>query len=151
MGENRETLSAVRGCEAADRPEKAMSYKTGMHGGRESYSGIVLSKHPNKTGGPAAEDPEGAPEGRPLAKENTGEPNPLRAQDRGGGPNGLARVREAAKRDGKLRFTTLLHHVTVALLRQSYFGLQKQAAPGVDGTTWQAYGQALEQKLAGVY
>ena len=94
MGENRETLSAVRGCEAADRPEKAMSYKTGMHGGRESYSGIVPAKHPNKTGGPAAEDPEGAPEGRPLAKENTGEPNPLRAQDRGGGPNGLAPYRQ---------------------------------------------------------
>jgi RNA-directed DNA polymerase len=143
MGENRETLSAVRGCEAADRPEKAMSYKTGMHGGRESYSGIVPAKHPNQTGGPAAEDVEG----RPLAKENTGEPNPLRAQDRGGGPNGLARVREAAKREGKLRFTTRLHHVTVALLRQSYFGWQKQAAPGVDGTTWQAYGQDLEQNL----
>ena len=41
MGENRETLSAVRGCEVADRPEKAMSSKTGMYAGRES-DGCVL-------------------------------------------------------------------------------------------------------------
>ena len=83
----------------------------------------------------------------PLTKENTGQSNPRRAQDRERGSSGLERVREAAKRDGKLQFNNLLHHVTVDLLRQSYFSLKKKAAPGVDGTTWEEYGQDLESKL----
>ena len=54
---------------------------------------------------------------------------------------GLWGVREAAKRDKKMRFTALLHHVTPALLRASYFALKRTAAPGVDGMTWHEYGQ----------
>jgi hypothetical protein len=45
-------------------------------------------------------------------------------------------VREVAKKDGKVRFTALLQHVTVDLLRDSYHSLKKEAAPGVDGVTW---------------
>jgi retron-type reverse transcriptase len=56
-------------------------------------------------------------------------------------------VREAAKKDGKLQFTALLHHVNIDLLRDSYHSLKKKAAPGVDGTTWQEYGQELEEHL----
>jgi hypothetical protein len=85
-----------------------MSDKTLMHGGGESYSGIVPTKQPNKSGRPPAEDPEGAPEGRPLTKENTQEPNPCRTPSRESGPSGLKRVREAAK-DGKLKFTVTDH------------------------------------------
>jgi RNA-directed DNA polymerase len=60
----------------------------------------------------------------------------------------LARVRQAACRDKQLRFTTLLHHVyNPATLREAYFGLKRDAAPGVDGQTWQAYGQDLEANL----
>jgi hypothetical protein len=51
------------------------------------------------------------------------------------GPSGLDRVREAAKQDGKQRFTALLHHVSIDLLRESYYSLKKKAAPGVDGVT----------------
>jgi hypothetical protein len=47
----------------------------------------------------------------------------------------------------KKRFTALLHHVTVDLLRTSYLKLKRDAAPGVDGTTWREYGQDLETKL----
>lgn len=61
--------------------------------------------------------------------------------------NGLARVREAARKDRKIRFTALLHHVTVALLRDSFYALKREAAPGVDGVTWKEYGRDLEERL----
>jgi RNA-directed DNA polymerase len=75
------------------------------------------------------------------------QPNSYRTQSRESGPSGLSRVRQAAKKDGKLRFTALLHHVTIEQLRDSYQGLKKQAAPGVDGMTWQEYGSELEVRL----
>jgi group II intron reverse transcriptase/maturase len=60
---------------------------------------------------------------------------------------GLDRVRQAAKARKKERFTALLHHVTVELLRTSYFGLKRNAASGVDGVTWGDYEQHLEANL----
>src|ERR1039457_6275540 len=120
-----------------------MSYKAHMHGGGESYSGVVPAKQPNKSGRPPAE----VVEERPLSKENMDQLNLYRTQSRESGPNGLDRVREAARRDGKLRFTALLHHVTVDLLWDSYHSLKKRAAPGVDGVTWEEYGQDLEARL----
>ena len=145
MRENRETPLPPAG-NLAGRGEKAMSHKSPMYGGGESYSGIVPSKQSNKSGRPPAE----ADEGRPLTKENTQEPNPYRTPSRENGPSGLARVREAAK-DGKLKFTALLHHVSIDLLRKSYYSLKKQAAPGVDGMTWQEYGQDLEARLSDLH
>jgi len=71
-------------------------------------------------------------------------PNPCRTLSRESGPSGLERVREAARKDGKLKFTALLHHVSIDLLRQSYYSLKKQAAPGVDGVRWEEYGEDLE-------
>ena len=56
-------------------------------------------------------------------------------------------VREAAKQRKKERFTALLHHVTVDLLKDAYFWLKREAAPGVDGRTWQSYKQNLEVNL----
>ena len=56
-------------------------------------------------------------------------------------------MREAAKRDRGLRFTALLHHVTEGLLRDSFYSLQRQAAPGVDRVTWQQYEQGLEARI----
>jgi len=77
--------------------------------------------------------------------------NLYRTQSRENGPRELDRVREAARRDGKLRFTALLHHVTIDLLRDSYHCLKKQAAPGVDGVTWEEYGQNLEARLSDLH
>jgi len=82
---------------------------------------------------------------------NTDQQNLCRTQSRESGPNELDRVREAVRRDGKLRFTALLHHVTVELLRDSYHSLKKQAAPGVDGVTWEEYGQTLEARLGDLH
>jgi RNA-directed DNA polymerase len=77
--------------------------------------------------------------------------DPCRTQGRTSGPSGLNRVREAARKDGKLRFTALLHHVTEEQLRASYQGLKKQAAPGVDGVTWEEYGGGLEARIADLH
>jgi len=124
-----------------------MSGKSLMNGGEESYSGIVPTKQPNKSEKSRAE----VVEGRPLAKENTQESNPNRTQGRRNGPSGLARVREAAKKDKKKKFTALLHHVSIDLLRESYQSLKKQAAPGVDGMTWEEYGRDLEGRLTDLH
>jgi RNA-directed DNA polymerase len=124
-----------------------MSDKSLVHGSGESYSGVVPTKQPNKS----ERSPAEVAEGRPLTKENTRQPNPYRTPSRESGPSGLQRVREAAKQDGKLKFTALLHHVSIDLLRESYYSLKKQAAPGVDGVTWQEYGQGLEARLSDLH
>ena len=82
-----------------------------------------------------------------MTKENMKQPNSYQTQSRGSGPSGLDRVRQVAKRDGKTRFTALLHHVTIDLLRDSYQSLKKRAAPGVDGVTWEEYGRDLEGRI----
>ncbi|MCA1682269.1 MAG: group II intron reverse transcriptase/maturase, partial [Actinobacteria bacterium] len=56
-------------------------------------------------------------------------------------------MREVARRDKEARFTALLHHVTVERLRAAYRAIRPQAAAGVDGVTWEVYGQDLEANL----
>ena len=105
---------------------------------------VVPVKPPNNAGKPAAE----AVEGRGLAKGNSPQRNVLRTQSRTGTPSALERVRQAARRDKKQRFTALLHHVyDVERLRAAYFALQRGAAPGIDGETWKHYGEDLESNL----
>lgn len=60
------------------------------------------------------------------------------------GWNGVRKVAKGRKQE---RFTALLHYVTVDLLRDSFFALKRQAAPGVDGVTWQEYETGLEDRL----
>jgi retron-type reverse transcriptase len=88
-------------------------------------------------------------EGRRQAKGNAGLQNTLRTQDRQRGvPSAWDRIRRAAKTDKGRRFTTLLHHVyNIETLREAYFSLKREAAPGVDGETWRAYGEQLESRL----
>src|SRR5271167_3162737 len=80
-------------------------------------------------------------EPREGANGNTAEPHTHRTQCRNSVSPGLDRVRERARQEKKERFTALFHHVTVDLLRMSYLKLKRDAAPGVDGTTWHEYGQ----------
>jgi group II intron reverse transcriptase/maturase len=88
-------------------------------------------------------------EGRGLAKGNPSQQNAPRTLGRDGALSALERVREAAERDKQVRFTALLHHVyNVEQLRAAYYALKRDAAPGVDGATWEPYGQALEENLA---
>ncbi len=117
-----------------------------MNGGGQSDEGVVPGKFPNKGRG-APRSAEGT-EGRPSAKGNPRRQTSLRAQDRKRLQQALARVRQVAKKDKETKFTTLWHHVyDVGRLREAYFGLAKNASPGVDGTTWQAYGEDLEDNL----
>ena len=108
-----------------------MSGKSLVHGDGQSYHGVVPTKQPNQGGEPLAE----VAEGRSWTKENTLQSNSYRTPSRESGPSGLERVRETARKHGKLKFTALIHHVTVDLLRESYYCLKRQAAPGVDGVT----------------
>ena len=89
-----------------------------------------------------------AVEGRGPAEGNASQQNALRAQNRGGAPSALDRVREKARKDRKARFTSLSHLITVAALREAFEGLNRRASPGVDGVTWRAYGEQLEGNLS---
>jgi len=87
-------------------------------------------------------------EGRGLTEGNTLEQNAPRTQSRQGAQNALERVRQAAQRDKKLRFTALLHHIyDIDRLRSAYRELKRDAAAGVDGETWRHYGESLESNL----
>ncbi len=87
-------------------------------------------------------------EGRRQAEGNAGPQNTLRTQNRVGVSSARDRIRQAARTDRRRRFTTLLHHVyDIGTLREAYFGLKRDAAPGVDGETWRDYGEQLEAHL----
>src|SRR5258708_12066295 len=105
---------------------------------------VVPMKSPNNAGQPVAEGMEGSG----LAKGNPRQQNAPRTPSRDGALSALERVRQAARRDRKLRFTALLHHIYDATrLRTAYFALKREAAPGVDGETWRHYGETLEGHL----
>ena len=115
-----------------------------MNGPRKSDRPAVPVKSPNKVGRPAAEEMEG----KGLAKGNSRQQNAPRTPSRQGAPSALERVRQAAQKDRKARFTALLHHVyDLDRLRAAYFGLKRESAPGVDGETWRHYGESLEENL----
>ena len=114
-----------------------------MHGREKSDSAIRAKKPANRAGQAAAEWVEQ----RAGTEGNTGQPHTRRAQHRESVPQGLERVRQAAKARKKEKFTALLHHVTVELLRESFYALKRKAAPGVDGLTWPDYEMELEDNL----
>jgi RNA-directed DNA polymerase len=76
-----------------------------------------------------------------------GDPHGVRTQNRGAPLLGIDRVRKAAHERKAEKFTTLLHHIDATVLRQAYHWLWRDAAPGVDGTTWDAYGEDLDARL----
>lgn len=90
-------------------------------------------------------------EGRAQTAKNTGRAHTPPAQNGRGVSQGLHGVRQAAQERKSERFTTLLHHVTVDLLRESFLQLKKNAAPGADGVTWRHYENGLEARLIGLH
>src|SRR5207247_10176397 len=100
-----------------------------VDGGGKSDRPIVPTKSPNKAGRPEAE----AAEGRGLTKENVDRQNTPRTQSRNDGvPSALDRVRQAALRNRKERFSALFHHITLERLQEAFYGIKKSAAPGID-------------------
>ena len=110
----------------------------------KSDNSIVPEKFPNKTPRGVAEEMEE----RGLAKGNLHKQNVSRTQGRINTPSAFEQVRQAARRDKKQRFTALYHHVyNIERLRTAYFAVKRNAAPGIDGETWQHYGENLEENL----
>lgn len=115
-----------------------------MNDHRESDSRVVPAKLANKAEESAAE----LVEGRRLDKGNADQQNARRTQSRDvSASSALDRVRQFAVMDRDARFTALLHHVDVDRLRGAYRALSPKAAAGVDGVTWESYGQDLEANL----
>jgi group II intron reverse transcriptase/maturase len=111
---------------------------------RKSDRPVVVTKPSNKATEVAAERVER----RGLAKGKTPRQNTNRTLDRIIVQSALGRIRQAAVKDKKQRFTGLMHHIyNLSMLREAYYGLKRDAAPGVDGETWREYGEDLESNL----
>ncbi|TXT43655.1 MAG: RNA-directed DNA polymerase [Limisphaerales bacterium] len=108
-----------------------------MNGHWKSDRPVVPVKSPNNAGQPVAEGMEG----RGLAKGNLQQQNASRTPSRKGALSALERVRQAARRDRKMQFTALLHHV---------YNLETLRAACVDGETWRHYGESLGENLQGL-
>ena len=86
-------------------------------------------------------------EGRDQPEGGFSEVGQDRTQSRKPLPPHLMRVREAARRGRKTRFTALLHHVDVPALYRAFCRLKRRAAAGVDGETVASYEEHLAEKL----
>jgi RNA-directed DNA polymerase len=109
----------------------------------KSDTAVGAMKPANKAERSAAE----LVEQRAVTKGNADQQSTRRAQERESVSQALGRIRQAAKQGKKEKFTTLFHHISVELLRLSFFEIKKDAAPGVDGVTWQDYESDLDRKI----
>ena len=146
MSENRE-ISRLTAGGAGGPHREGDEPKPMMHGREKLDSPIVATKPTNGSGRPRSEPVER----RGEAEGNARQPSTLRTPSRDGVTAGLERVRTAARLKKKERFTALLHHVTVELLRSAYSWLKRGAAAGADGVTWDEYGIDLDRRLADLH
>jgi RNA-directed DNA polymerase len=108
---------------------------------------VVPASQPNQGGRPSAE----VGEGRAQTKENIVQSHMHSTQSGKRMFQGLDGVRKAAKERKQERFTALLHHLNMDLLRDSFYALQRKASPGVDGVTWQEYETGPEDRLVDLH
>lgn len=123
-----------------------------MHEREQSDPAIRAGKPTNKAEASAraehgASDAAELVEQRAGAEGNASEQSAHRTQGRERVSQALERVRKAARLRKKEKLTALLHHINVDLLREAFFALKRDAAPGVDGVTWRAYETDLDLKL----
>src|SRR5579864_846799 len=142
MHENRE-ISSAPSCSDEGRSAKAINQTADTHVLEKSDCAVVPVNRSNKEGRPSAETGEG----RAQTKENIVQSHRLPTQSGKSLSQGLHGVRRAASARKQERFTALLHHLSVALLRESFYALKRQASPGVDGMRWQEYEIGLEDRL----
>src|SRR5882724_12028332 len=119
-----------------------------MNGSRKSDRPVVTAKSAKKAG-PMVTSAEltvtAQVERRGLTKGKPPRQNTNRALDRANVQSALGRIRQSAVKDKKARFTSLMHHIyDLSMLREAYYGLKRDAAPGIDGETWRQYGENLE-------
>ena len=142
MHENRE-ISCTSCSKEQDRSAKAINRTADMHVQEKSDCVVVPVNLSNKEAQASAESGEG----RAQTKENIVQSHKLPTQSGKGLSQGLRGVRQAAKEKKQERFTSLLHHLNIGLLRDSFYALKRQASPGIDGVTWQEYETGLEDRL----
>ena len=118
-----------------------------MNDREKSHSAIVAAKPANKAGATAAE----LVEPRAGTKRNASQQSTPRTQGRAGVSQALDRVRQAARQRKKEKFTALFHHLSVDLFREAFLALKRDAAPGVDGLTWQDYAADLDRNLTDLH
>ena len=142
MHENRE-ISSTPWSDDQGRSAKVINRTADMHVPEKSDCAVQPVNRPNKGGQLSAE----AGEGRAQTKENIVQSHRHSTQSGKRMSQGLDGVRKAAKERKQERFTALLHHLNVDLLRDSFYALQRKASPGVDGVTWQEYETGLQDRL----
>jgi RNA-directed DNA polymerase len=142
MHENRE-ISSAPSCSDEGRSAKAINQTADTHALEKSDCAVVPVNRSNKEAQASVE----AGEGRAQTKENIVQSHKPPTQSGKGLSQGLHGVRRAASVRKQERFTALLHHLNVALLRESFYALKRQASPGVDGMRWQEYEIGLEDRL----
>jgi RNA-directed DNA polymerase len=124
-----------------------------MHGHGKSDSAVVAMKPANKADQRAAEQSTSrataaeSVEQRAETEENADQQSTCRAQSRVSVSQGLERIRQVARTRKEERFTALLHHISIELLEEAFYELKENAAPGVDGLTWQEYEADLDRRI----
>src|SRR5437762_284325 len=146
MHENRE-ISSTPWSDDQGRSAKATNQTADTHVPEKSDCAVLPVNQPNKGGQSSAE----AGEGRAQTKENIVQSHMHPTQSGKRMSQGLDGVRKVAKERKQERFTALLHHLNVDLLRDSFYALQRKASPGVDGVTWQEYETGLEDRLVDLH
>src|SRR5215471_19401793 len=139
MHENRE-ISWTPWSKDEGRSAKAINRTADMNVQEKSDCAVVPVNQPNNEGLLSAE----VGEGRAQTKENIVQSHMSPTQSGERVSQGLRGVRQAARERKKERFTALLHYLGVDLLRDSFYALQRQASPGVDGVRWKEYEDGLE-------
>src|SRR6266852_2550304 len=146
MHENRES-SWTSWLIEKDRSAKAINRTADTNVQEQSDCVVVPLSQPNKEGPPSAE----VGEGRTQTEENIVPSHMHPTQSGKRMSQGLNGVRQVARERKQERFTALIHHLTVDLLRDSFFASKRKAAPGVDGVTWQEYETGLEDRLVDLH
>ena len=117
-----------------------------MNGREKSDAAIVAAKPTNNA--PASKASVAEPvEPRAGTKRNADEQSMLRTLGRERVSQALERIRQTARHRKTEKFTALYHHIHLDLLREAFFALKRDAAPGVDGQTWKDYAEDLEPRL----
>ena len=146
MHENRE-ISSTPWSDDQGRSAKAINHNADVYVLEKSHCAVVPVNQPNNEGQPSAE----AGEERAQMKENIVQSHMHLTQSGDRMSQGLDGVRKAAEERKQERFTSLFYHLNVDLLRDSFHALQRKAAPGVDGVTWQEYEVGLEDRLVDLH
>ena len=146
MHENRE-ISSAPWSDDQGRSAKAINRTADMYVLEKSDCAAVPVNQPNK----GRQLPTEAGEGRAQARENIDQSHMHLTQSGARMSQGLNGVRKAARERKQKRFTALLHHLSVELLRDSFYALQRKASPGIDGVSWQEYETGLEDRLVDLH